>query len=94
MVIENKWIEGLATTPLYFAAVLLLNGYLKLDALGFVIAYLILLLIFSNLYRNLVVNRIRNGSNTWLTLGQWCLGQILIIISAWYIGSIAITLST
>jgi hypothetical protein len=94
MLIENKWIEGLLTIPLYLATAFLLNGILKLEALGYVITFLILLFVFAYLYRALVVNRIRNGSNAWLILGQWCLGQISIIISAWCLGSIAISSST
>jgi len=94
MLIENKSIEGLATIPLYLAAVFTLNGIFNLEALWFVITYLTLLYVFAYLYRILVVNRIRNGSNAWLIISQWCLGQILIIISAWYLGSIAISSST
>jgi hypothetical protein len=94
MLIEKRWVEGLATIPLYLATAFILNGFFKLEALGYVITILILLFVFGFLYRSFVVNRIRNGSNAWITLGQWCLGQILIIISAWYIGFIAISTST
>jgi hypothetical protein len=94
MLVEKKWVEGLATIPFYLATAFILNGFIKLEALVYVITFLILLFVFGFLYRSFVINRIRNGSNTWITLSQWCLGQTLIIISAWYIGSIAISTSS
>ena len=47
MLIENKSIEGLATIPLYLAAVFTLNGIFNLEALWFVITYLTLLYVFA-----------------------------------------------
>jgi len=91
MLIESKWIEGLVTFPLYLATVFILNGIFKLEALWYVVTFLILLYVFAYLYRIAVVNRVRNGVSTWLILGQWLVGQFLIIISVWYFGSITIS---
>ncbi len=94
VLIEKSWVEALVTIPFYLAAIFILNGFIKLEAVGYVVTFLTFLFVLGYLYRKFVVNRIRNGSNAWLTLGQWCLGQILIIMSAWYIGFVAISTST
>jgi hypothetical protein len=94
MLIEKSWVEALATIPFYLAAIFIFNGIIKLETLGYVITFLTLLFVFGFLYRRFVVNPIRNGSNVWVTLGLWFLGQILIIISAWYIAFIGISTST
>jgi hypothetical protein len=94
MLIEKNWVEALATMPFYLAAIFTLNGFIKLEALGYVITILILLFVFGALYRLLVVRRVRNGTNSWWALVHWYLGQIIILSGAWYISVIAISAST
>ena len=94
MVVEKNWVEGFATIPFYLVSAFILTGFMKLEALSYVVSMLLLLFAFGALYRFFVVRRVRNGSNSWWVLGQWYLGQILIITGAWYVSFIAITAST